>query len=114
MKFLNIRRDKYLKAAAGLSLFVIFLAFLIFYFKFGSITAPLIIHFDADEGTNLLGEKSDVFKVLFSALIIILINSFLADFLYSRERLLSYLFSFGGLALSVLILIGVSAIMRIN
>jgi len=44
----------------------------------------------------------------------LLINAFLADFLYNRERFLSYIFGFAGLGLMILILIAVSVIISVN
>jgi hypothetical protein len=110
MVFSNIIKDKYLRVVGALSLLVLLVAGIIFYLQLGAEPTTLIIHFNAEKGSNLLGGRGD----LFTAFFIILVNSFLADFIYKRERLLSYLFSFSGLALAILILMAVSAIIAVN
>lgn len=112
--FLNILKDKYLRFIGALSLLILFLTGLIFYFKFGQTTTPLIIHFEIGKGIDFLGGQSKVFGILFSSLIMILINFFLADFLYFRERFLSYIFGFASLTIAILILIVISVIISIN
>ena len=112
--FSNIIKDKYLRVVAALSLLILILATLIFYSSLGSTTTPLIIHFDAYKGIDFLAGRAEAFGILLSALVMILINFFLADFLYSRERFLSYIFGFVSLELSILILIAISVIISVN
>ena len=112
--FSNIIKDKYLRVVAGLNLLILILATLIFYVRLGSVTTPLVIHFDAYKGIDFLAGRIEVFGILLSALVIILINLFLADFLYNRERFLSYIFAFISLELTVLILIVIGVIISVN
>lgn len=115
MAFLNIIKDKYLRVVAILSVLILFLATLIFYFKLGGqATIPLIIHFEAGKGIDFLAGRLEVFGILLSALAMILINFFLADFLYHRERFFAYIFGFAGLPITVLILIVISVIVSVN
>jgi len=93
---------------------ILLLAALIFYSKLGSTTMPLIIHFEADKGVDFLGGRLEVFGILFSGLIMILINLFLVDFLYHRERFLSHIFSFANLLVAILILIAIAVIINVN
>ncbi len=111
---LNILKDKYLRAVFGLGLLILVVAFCFVYLKIIDVQTPLIIHFDAYKGIDFIGGKMDVFGILILALVIILINLFLADFLYQRERFLSYILGFGSLGLSVLILIAVAVIINVN
>lgn len=114
MAFANIIKDKYLRAAGALSVLVVFFAGLIFYLKLGQTAMPLIIHFEADRNIDFLGGRMEVFGMLLSVSAMILINFFLANFLYRRERFLSYIFSFAGLIIAVLILIIISVIILVN
>ncbi len=114
MLFANIIKDKYLRAVGALSALVLFLATAIFYLKLGQTTTSLIIRFEADRNIDFLANRMEVFGILLSALTIILINFFLADFLYRRERFLSYIFSFASLVIAVLILIIISVIISVN
>ncbi|MHB9019704.1 MAG: hypothetical protein ACYC3G_02420 [Minisyncoccota bacterium] len=74
----------------------------------------LIMHYDGYKGIDFLGEKSDVFSLIGITMVMIILNTWLANRVYFRERFLSYLLSFSSLVLSVLILIGVFAIISIN
>ena len=111
---LNIIKDKYIRVVEGLSLLILLLAAAIFYLKLGQTATPLIIHFEADKGVDFLAGRLQIFGILISGLTIILINLFLADFLYFRERFLSYILSFTGLLVSVLILIAIAVIISVN
>lgn len=114
MLFANIIKDKYLRVVGILSILVVFLAGAIFYLKLGQTITPLIIRFEADKDIDFLAGRMEVFGILLSALTMILINFFLANFLYRRERFLSYIFSFASLAITVLILIIISVIVSVN
>ena len=98
----------------GASFAVLLLAGIIAYIRFGEITTPLIIHFDAYQGIDFFGSRADVFNILIVAAVIFLINFILADFLFDRQRLLTYYFAFIGLAVAVLILINILVIISVN
>lgn len=84
------------------------------YLRLAEIRTPLIIHFDAFKGIDFLGDRFDVFNILIVALAIVLINLFLAEFIFDRQRFLSFAFAFIGLAISILILIAISVIIAVN
>jgi len=109
----NILKDKYLRVTVAISVFVLFLTAIIFSFA-EPFNERLILHFDSYNGIDFLGGKWQVFGILFAALVILVINFYLSDFLYSRDRFISYLFVFSGLLLSILILMAVSVIIYIN
>jgi len=98
----------------GVSLGLLILTAGVAFIRFGEITTPLIIHFDVYQGIDFFGGKMEIFGILFSAFVMILINFFLADFLYHRQRFLSYIFSFGSLWITILILISMGVIISIN
>ncbi len=98
----------------GLSLGFLILTAGVAYLRLTEITTPLIIHFDAFKGIDFLGDRFDVSNILIVALIIILINSILAEFIFDRQRFLSFVFAYVSLAISILILIAVSVIISIN
>lgn len=114
IKDIDIFRDKYLRSIFGLSLTTLIVSFVIGYFNFNKIDTPLIIHFDAYRGIDFLGEKTKILGFLISALVMILINMYLSDFLYRRERFLSYVFAFVSLIISILILIALGVIISVN
>ena len=108
-----ILKDKYLRITAAISVFILFLTAAIFSFA-GPFEKQIILHFDSYNGIDLLGGKWQVFGILFAALMILVINFYLSDFIYSRDRFLSYMFIFSGLLLSILILTAVSVIIYVN
>jgi len=114
MLFSHIIKDKYLRIVGGMSLLILLLAIMIFYATLGSITTPLIIHFDSYRGIDIVGGRAEVYAILILGLILILINLFLAEFIYKRERFLSYIFAFASLLISTLILMAISVIISVN
>lgn len=74
----------------------------------------LIMHYDGYKGIDFLGDKNDVYSLIGVSAVMIILNAWLANRVYFRERFLSYLLAFSSFVLSVLILIGVFAIISIN
>lgn len=117
MIFLNILKDKYLRVAAGISLLILVVGCLIVAVKLYNAQDILIIHFNNYSGyskVDFFGEKLQVFEILALGTVMVLVNSFLADFLYFKERFLAYLFIFGGLGAAILILIVMGVIISVN
>lgn len=98
----------------GLSLGFLILTAVVVYLRLVEITTPLIIHFDAYKGIDFLGDRFDVSNILIVALAIFLINLILAEFIFDRQRFLSFVFAYISLSISILILIAISAIISIN
>ena len=74
----------------------------------------LIMHYDGYKGIDFLGDKGDVFSLIGISAAMVILNVWLANRVYFKERFLAYLLSFSSLVLSILILIGVFAIISIN
>jgi len=109
---LFIIKDKYLRAVFGISLAVLIITSIIVFLKLRQIYNPLVIHFDAYSGIDFFGEKTNIFGILATTFAAIGINFFLADFLYNRERFLSYIFAF--VSLELVILMAMSVIISVN
>ena len=115
MSIKNIVNDKYLFPLFTLSLFIFFITSLMFVFFFGRATSPIVIHYDSWRGViDFIGSRRHVLGVIATGFITLLINMILADFLYLRERFLSYAFGFFSLAFSILILMVLSVIISLN
>lgn len=110
----NIIKDRYLLVIFCLSALILIFSFIFAFLSLGGITTALIIHFDAYKGIDILAGRSTVFGILFSASAMLIINLFLADFLYHRDRFLAYILSFISLPLTILILIVISVIVSVN
>ena len=107
-------RDKFIIFPFVTSLAILIAGFLIAYSNLAEIQNLLIIHFDSFRGIDFLGDKNDVFGILGMGVVVLIINSFLANAFYWKERFLSYLLSFSTAVFSLLLLIAVLAIISIN
>jgi hypothetical protein len=114
MRFIEFKNTKLLSypflASGGLILASLILATVNFY----KTSNLLIMHYDGYKGIDFLGDKGDVFSLIGISAVIAILNAWLANRVYFKERFLAYLLSFSSLALSILILIGVFAIISIN
>jgi len=84
------------------------------FLKFFNTSGPIIIHFDFFNGINFVGRKEEVFGILAVDFAIAAINFLLAEFIYQRERFMSYLISFATLVLSILFLMAVAVVSSVN
>jgi len=110
----TILKDKYTGSALVLAAVILITAFFRAYINFWDNASLLVIHFDAFQGADFFGKASDVFDIVISGFVVLLINFGLAQALYFRERFLSYLIAFASLVFAVLILFGVNAIISVN
>jgi len=109
-----IIKDKYLRVIFAINAAILLVVFALIYSNFIGIKSPIIIHFDAYKGIDFLGTRIDIFGIFLSALVIFVINLFFANYLFYRERFLSYLFASTTLFLMILFLIAVAAIISVN
>ena len=111
---MKVIKTKNLAIIFGLSLGILVLTTLVVYLRLAESAAPLIVHFDVQKGIDFLGNRFDIFNILIVALVIFLINFILAEFIFDRQRFLSFVFAYVSLAISTLILIAISVIISIN
>ncbi|MFA5084519.1 MAG: hypothetical protein WC475_04055 [Candidatus Paceibacterota bacterium] len=111
---MKIFRNKNFIVIFGLSLGFLVLAAGVAFVRLAEIKTPLIIHFDAFKGIDFLGDRFDVSSILIVALVIVLINFFLAEFIFDRQRFLSFVFAYVSLAMSALTFIATVVIISIN
>lgn len=111
MEFL---RNIYIRNALAISLALIIVAFGVAYFNLRNVDHLLVIHFTGGQGIDFLGNKIDVYEILFSGLTVFLINIFLTAVFYERIRFFSYFISFFNIFFSTLILIAVGVIISVN
>jgi hypothetical protein len=107
-------KNYYLTASFGLSLLILIVSFSLYYIELADAKNLLVIHFKSLGGVDFLGSKWDALAILFSGLIITVINFLLAILLYNRQRLLSYLAGTATLLLSLLILLAITVIIIVN
>ncbi|TSC95613.1 MAG: Uncharacterized protein Athens071426_121 [Parcubacteria group bacterium Athens0714_26] len=110
----RILKDPYTLFPFIISIIFIVVGFSVVYTNLSYVQNLLVIHYDTFNGIDFLGNKSDVLNLLFSGLVMIGLNIFLGRELYLREKFLSYLLAFSTPVFTLLILIGVFAIISIN
>ncbi|MBI4159924.1 hypothetical protein HY504_02035 [Candidatus Wolfebacteria bacterium] len=114
MFFRDILHDKYLRVVFGLAFAVLAGSVILIAWGLNPEARMFILHFTREQGADRFGTRLDVFGVPGVGIAIVAINLFLADFLYRRERFLSFLFGFGSFLLSVLLFIAVSVMVSVN
>lgn len=107
-------KDPFLYLGYFASLSLLLIGFAISYTPLAEESQLLVIHFDAFRGIDFLGDKFDVFNVLWISLLVTLVNFFLSAILYYRERFLSYLIEYFNVFFALLILIAVAVIISVN
>ena len=115
MKFLpTILKDKQINWVFAAGLLILIIGFILAFSSLRGAGNLLVIHFDSFNGADFFGNKSDVVDILILSVIIWLINLFLANEFYYRERFLSYFFAYSSLIFSILILLAINAIISVN
>ena len=109
-----IWKNKVQRVVFILSLLILAGALASFLLKFSGSQNQIIIHFDSYHGINFVGGAKEVFVILGITLLLILINGFMAEHLFHRERILSYFFAFGSLMLSAVIFAAIRVIISVN
>ena len=96
------------------SLGLFLLSLLWAFIKFGKGGGKLIVHYDVLKSVNLWGISRDVFGIVVFGLTLGLMNFFLSEAVFFRERILSYIFALSTLFLSLIIFISIAVIISVN
>ena len=107
-------RDKILIVFFGLSLFILIAAVLLVLFGLPSGNNSLILHFNAGQGVDILGSRSQVLEILGVVSVVGVINAILAREIYYRERFLSYLIAFTTFLIAIFSIIAAGVIVSVN
>lgn len=75
---------------------------------------PIPLHYNIYFGIDLTGSYRSVFNLPIIGLLIILINAFLSIWLYSKDRLISYILLLTALVVQIFVLIGAATVIYIN
>ncbi|MEK7465326.1 MAG: hypothetical protein AAB631_00955 [Patescibacteria group bacterium] len=111
MKIFTQRKIIILLAVAGF-FFVVSLGILLL--NIARVSGPLILHFDAFHGIDLFGSVGNIAGMWIMAFAMAIINLFLADLLYFRERVLSYAIVGMNVLISVFLFILMAVIASVN
>ena len=107
-------KDKKLVILASVSLLLLATAFIVIYINLPNFSYPVMLSFSNYKGIDFTGSISDVWNFLALGGSLFLINLFLANTLFHRERFLSYLILSMGTISSLFVLLVVLTIVWLN
>ncbi len=110
----NIIKDKILLIVLAISFLFLISSLVLILVNQGSFVESLIIHVDAFQGVDMMGDVTDIWNVLLMGVIIFLINTLLIKVFYLRERIISYIILSANFILSLFVLIKIANIISIN
>lgn len=114
MLVINFWREKPLRLLFLLGGGFLAISFAIVAVKIGSLSVPVILHFDYWSGIDLFGDRSSVWGVWFLGAAISLVNAGFAEFFFFRSRALSYAFLAANFLISILLFVAVSVMVTVN
>jgi hypothetical protein len=107
-------KEKVLRVFLVITGILFLLSLGLIYFNTKNLDTPLILHFDQIKGIDLFGEKIDLWLIWFMGFAMAVINTFLGQVFFERERILSYIFIGTNILISILLLIVVGTIISVN
>lgn len=96
------------------SFILLAISFGVAFINMDNMSNVLVIHLDSYKGIDFFGDKNDILSILAFGALVIALNGILANTLYLRERFLSYVLAFSSALFSLLIFMGILAIISIN
>ena len=114
MKLPPLIKNRRFTIGIAISILLVVVGLFIAGVKFPDPSMPLIIHVSHLGGINFVGNRRDVFGILITGLLMIVLNILLANRMFKRVRSLAILLVFGSVILSLLIFGKLMAIISIN
>jgi hypothetical protein len=111
---MTLFRQKVLLILMGLTAALFLASLVLSLLRLGDLSYPVILHFDAFNGVNFVGNMTDFWSIWFSGLVIVVLNTWLAGTLFRRERFLSYLFVSVNVLIALLVLIITGVVVSAN
>jgi hypothetical protein len=82
--------------------------------ELGAEKGPFIIHFDSQNRADVIGGSESVYGILGVAGVMAVINLFLANVIYDREKYLAYVLACVTLIIAILTLVIIWKIVSVN
>jgi|GEM_PF-2244212 len=98
----------------GASLCTLLIGFSLYYVKLAGIERLIVIRFTGGHGADFLGNASDALAMLFSGLIITVLNAFLVGVLHDKNPILARITGIITLFMTLLIVTALSCIIAVN
>ncbi len=105
MEQMNIFRQKILLVLMGLTGALFGASLILALFRLNGLSYPIILHFDPFRGVDFLGNMTDFWSIWAGGLVFVILNTWLSETLFERERFLSYLFIAANVLIALLMLI---------
>jgi hypothetical protein len=83
-------------------------------FRLNGLSYPVILHFDPFRGVDFLGNIADFWLVWIGGIILVALNTWLAENIFERERFISYFFISVNVLISLFILIITGVVIGAN
>lgn len=93
---------------------IFFTAVIIVSLNFNSVSDELIIRFNNTDGVKAFGTKTDLLGILAISAFMLILNFFLGEKLFYRDRVLTAFFLASNLLISILSLVTTSLLISIN
>ncbi len=110
----SIFTRKPLLILSGLSGIAILGSLILAFSKLGGLSYPLVLHFDSFQGVDFLGDTTDFWGIWLGGFACIVLNFFLGEVMFKKERILSYVFLSANLLLSLLLFVITAVIINAN
>ncbi|HMB17465.1 MAG TPA: hypothetical protein VKO61_00950 [Candidatus Paceibacterota bacterium] len=110
----NIIKDKILLIVLGVSFLFLISSLVLILVNQGKLVESLIIHVNAFQGVDMMGDVTDIWNVLLMGSLMFLINTLLIKVFYFRERIISYIILSVNFITSLFVLIKIANIISIN
>lgn len=105
---------KLLLILSGLSGVAVLGSLTLAFLKLGGLPYPLVLHFDSFHGVDFLGDTTDFWGIWLGGFACIVLNFFLGEVMFTKERVLSYVFLSVNLLLSILLFVITTVIIAAN
>lgn len=110
----SIFRKKPLLVLSGLSGIAILGSLILAFLKLKGLSYPLVLHFDIFRGVDFLGDTTDFWGIWLGGFACIILNFFLGEVMFKKERVLSYVFLAINLLLALLLFIITAIVIGAN
>lgn len=107
-------RERLLLVSTVASLVINIILWLVLFGKFGLGKQPIPLHFNVVYGIDFVGKSYEIYQLPLVGAVIFLINIFLGQPLYKREKMLSRFLGLATLLVQVILAIAVWAILVLN
>lgn len=98
----------------GLAAVINLFHWLILYYNIKPNESSILLHYNVVYGTDLIEKSTYLYRIPLLALGLLLLNAIISSIFYRREKLASYFFNYGTIAVQIFFLIATIVIIAAN